>query len=90
MHLSRFNIPNRNIHIYQNPTKRIDFFFFFFEKNKQGPRAYSEQKVVDKRLGNFVVIFIYLKERKGGGQSGAKFHTLHNYIFSNFSFYVDI
>ena len=24
--------------------------------------AYSEQKVVDKRLGNFVVIFIYLKE----------------------------
>lgn len=24
--------------------------------------AYSERKVVDKRLGNFVVIFIYLKE----------------------------
>ena len=53
------------------PNQKDWFFLFFFEKNKQGPRAYSEQKVVDKRLGNFVVIFIYLKERKGGGHSGA-------------------
>ena len=31
-----------------------------------GPPAYSERKVVDKRLGNFVVVFIYLKERNFG------------------------
>ena len=44
------NTTNRIIHIYQNTTKGIGFF----------PRLFgSEWKVVDKRLGNFVVIFIW-------------------------------
>ena len=64
MHLSTPNTPNRNMHIYQNSTKTIEFFFFFFfflKKISGGP-TYSEQKVVYKRLGNFVAIFIYLKK----------------------------
>ena len=63
MHLSTPNTPNRTIHIYQNPTKRIRFYFF---EKISGVTAYSERKVVDKRLRNFVVIFIYLKERNFG------------------------
>ena len=59
MHLSTPNTPNKNIHIYQNPTRRI---WFFFEKKISKSEAFLEQKVVDKRLGKFVVIFIYLKE----------------------------
>ena len=78
MHLSRSNIPNRNIHIHQNPIKRIDFFL---KKISRGP-TYSEQKVVDKRLGNFVVIFIYLKERKGGG--GTVVRNFIHYIITFF------
>ena len=64
MHLSTSNTANRNINIYQNPNKRTGFFFFL-KKISEGP-AYSERKVVDKRLGNFVVIFMYLKERNFG------------------------
>ena len=42
-----------------------DWIGFKKKKNKRGP-TYSERKVVDKRLGNFVVIFIYLKEKNFG------------------------
>ena len=63
MHLSTPSTSNRNIHIYQNPTKRTGFSFL--KKTSGGP-AYSERKVVNKKLGSFVVIFIYLKERNFG------------------------
>ena len=63
MHLSAPNTRNRNIHIYQNLTKKIGYLN---KKKVSGCPAYSERKVVDKRLGNFVVIFIYLKEKNFG------------------------
>ena len=40
--------------------------WIFKLKKISGCPAYSERKVVDKRLGNFVVIFIYLKEKNFG------------------------
>ena len=43
----------------KSQPKGLDFFW----KNISGDLAYSERKVVDKRLGNFMVIFIYLIER---------------------------
>ena len=36
--------------------------WIFFSK-KMSDTPYSKRKVVNKRLGNFVVIFIYLKDR---------------------------
>ena len=61
MDLSTPNALNRNIHIYQIPTKRVGF-----KKKISRGSAYSKRKVVDKRLGNYVVIFIYLKELSFG------------------------
>ena len=48
-------------HLPKPSQKDWIFFFCLFEKNKRGPCLFGRK--IDKRLGNFVVIFIYLKER---------------------------
>ena len=52
MHLPHRTHPTEIFASTKTQPNGIDFF-----------PAYLERKVADKRLGNFVVIFIYLKEK---------------------------
>ena len=51
---------------YRHLPKPNQMDWISYLKKIGGGPPYSERKVVDKRLGNFEVIFIYLKERNFG------------------------